>query len=401
MRIKTTPKALIIGAGVAGLRAALSLSDMGLSVFVIEKEAEVGGWTAKFGNMFPNNNKGSDIINSLHNDAKKRENITIFTNAELIEKGGSVGDFSVVVKVGGKETISGSLTYQGRTIKEIAYIYCVGSRQEESEDIPHPNKYCSRYCCTAAVHSSLEVGVKDRAIHQYHLYRDMRTYGKFELLYNSALNNGSVFMKYGDNDFPKVNRVGDKVSITVKDQLTRGEEFDIYVDLLVLVTGMIPRENKQLIDVLKLPIGMDGFFNEIHPKLRPVETVIDGVFIAGASQGPKTLAESIASSMAAVSKGAALLMKGYVDLEPLIAKIDPERCVWCDECTKACPYDAVEKVSFENKEVARIVPSLCKGGGACVPVCPENAIDVEGYTDIQITTMIDSLIKEVVDEKSN
>ncbi len=444
MRIKTTPKALIVGAGVAGLRAALSLSDMGLSVFVIEKEAEVGGWTAKFGNMFPNNNKGSDIINSLHNDAKKRENITIFTNAELIEKGGSVGDFSVVVKVGGKETISlnvgaiivstgfgsyqpydgefgygqdgvvtlpefkrildssnGSLTYQGRTIKEIAYIYCVGSRQEESEDIPHPNKYCSRYCCTAAVHSSLEVGVKDRAIHQYHLYRDMRTYGKFELLYNSALNNGSVFMKYGDNDFPKVNRVGDKVSITVKDQLTRGEEFDIYVDLLVLVTGMIPRENKQLIDVLKLPIGMDGFFNEIHPKLRPVETVIDGVFIAGASQGPKTLAESIASSMAAVSKGAALLMKGYVDLEPLIAKIDPERCVWCDECTKACPYDAVEKVSFENKEVARIVPSLCKGGGACVPVCPENAIDVEGYTDIQITTMIDSLIKEVVDEKSN
>jgi heterodisulfide reductase subunit A len=88
-------------------------------------------------------------------------------------------------------------------------------------------------------------------------------------------------------------------------------------------------------------------------------------------------------------------MKGYVDLEPLIAKIDPERCEWCDECTKACPYDAIEKVSVGSKEVARIIPSLCKGGGACVPVCPKDAIDVEGYTDIQITAMVDSLIKEV------
>jgi len=181
----------------------------------------------------------------------------------------------------------------------------------------------------------------------------------------------------------------------VHDQLSQGEELDIDVDLLVLVTGMVPRENKKLIDTLKLPIGIDGFFNEIHPKLRPVETVIDGVFIAGASQGPKTLSESVASSMAAVSKSAALLMKGYVDLEPLIAKISTDLCVWCDECTKACPYGAIEKISIDGKEVAQVVPVLCKGGGACVPVCPQNAIDVEGYTAAQITTTIDSLIKEV------
>jgi len=165
---------------------------------------------------------------------------------------------------------------------------------------------------------------------------------------------------------------------------------------VVLVTGMVPRENAKLIDILKLPIGKDGFFNEIHPKLRPVETVIDGVFIAGASQGPKTLAESVASSMAAASKSGALLMKGYIDLEPLIAKIDPERCVWCDACTEVCPYGAIEKVSIKGKEAANVIPALCKGGGACVPVCPENAIDIEGYTDEQILAMIDSLIKEAV-----
>jgi heterodisulfide reductase subunit A len=436
MRIKTTPKVLIIGAGVAGLRAAISLSDMGFAVFVVEKESEVGGWTGTFGRMFPNDNKGSDLISTLYKDAKQRDNVTIFTNAELIEKSGNVGDFSVVIQVKEKETISlnvgtiivatgfdsyqpsegefgygqdrvithpefkqildssnGSLTYRGHTIKDIAYIYCVGSRQPQ--DMENPNLYCSRYCCTAAVHTSLGVNKKDEAVHQFHLYRDMRTYGKYELLYDSARNNGSVFIKYADDDLPKVEKVGDKVRIKVRDQLTQGEEFDIDVDLLVLVTGMVPRENKKLINILKLPIGMDGFFNEIHPKLRPVETVIDGVFIAGTSQGPKTLAESVASSMAAVSKSAALLMKGYVDLEPLIAKINPDLCVWCDECTKACPYGAIEKISMDGKEVAQVVSALCKGGGACVPVCPQNAIDVEGYTDAQITTMIDSLIKEV------
>jgi len=436
MRIETAPRVLVIGAGVAGLRAALSLADMGLSVFVIEKEAEVGGWTGKFGRMFPSDRKGAELIENLAAETRQRDNIKIYTRAELIEKGGSIGDFSVVIRVDGKETISlnvgtiivatgfdayqpaegefgygservmtlpefkalldgsnGSLSISGRKIKDIAYIYCVGSRQ--SGEIENPHRYCSRYCCTAAVHTALEVDRKGGAVHQFHLYRDMRTYGRYELLYNQARNQGSIFIKHPDDQAPKVEQAGDKVRIGVKDMLTGGDELDIEVDLVVLATGMVPRINDDLNDILKLPIGKDGFFNEIHPKLRPVETVIDGVFIAGASQGPKTMAESVASSMAAVAKSAALLMKGYVDLEPLIATVDPERCQWCDECTKACPYGAVEKTSHDNKEVARIIPSLCKGGGACVPVCPVDAIDVEGYTDFQITAMIDSLIKEV------
>jgi heterodisulfide reductase subunit A len=126
-----------------------------------------------------------------------------------------------------------------------------------------------------------------------------------------------------------------------------------------------------------------------------VETVIDGVFIAGASQGPKTLAESVASSMAAVSKSAALLLKGYVDLEPLVAKVNPELCTWCGACMKACPYEAVQRVSIDGKEIAEISAILCKGEGACVPVCPHQAIDIEGYTNEQIESMIDAMAKEV------
>ena len=436
LRIQTIPKVLVIGAGVAGLRAALSLSDMGFAVFVIEKDSRVGGWTGKFGSMFPNDRKGSDLIENLYEDAQTRGNITIFVSAELIAKSGNVGDFTVVLQVAKQENITlnvgtivvttgfapyqpsdgefrygqagvitlpefkqlldsanGSLTYQGRAVKDIAYIYCVGSRQ--SRDLENPHLYCSRYCCTAAVHTSLGVHKMDKSTHQFHLYRDMRTYGKHELLYLDALNNGSAFLKYADDDPPNVIRVGDKLRVSVRDQLTQGEAFDIDVDLVVLVTGMVPRENKNLIDILKLPIGMDGFFNEIHPKLRPVETVIDGVFIAGASQSPKTLAESVASSLAAVAKSAALLMKGYVDLEPLIATIDTDKCLWCDECTKVCPYGAIERVSVNGRDMAKVIPALCKGGGACVPMCPQDAIDVEGYTDAQITATIDSLVKEV------
>ena len=129
----------------------------------------------------------------------------------------------------------------------------------------------------------------------------------------------------------------------VKDFLTGGEEIEVPADLIVLVTGMAPKENRRLTELLKLPIGSDGFYNEIHPKLRPVETVIDGVYLGGCCQGPKNLSESIVSSLSAVSKAAALLVKGYVDLQPFVAYVIEDRCTWCGECEKACPYSAIEK----------------------------------------------------------
>jgi heterodisulfide reductase subunit A len=119
------------------------------------------------------------------------------------------------------------------------------------------------------------------------------------------------------------------------------------------------------------------------------------VFIVGASQGPKTLAESVVSSLAGVSKSAALLKKGYVDLDPYIATVDADRCLWCGECQAACPYGAIEKDTVTGKEIARVIPSLCKGGGICVPVCPEDAIELTGYTDAEIRATIDALIEKV------
>jgi heterodisulfide reductase subunit A len=433
LRIETKPKVLIIGAGVAGLRAALALADVGLSVYVIEREPEIGGWTGRWGKMFLNNKPGKDIIGELYNQIKQNENITVFTNAELAEKSGSVGDFSVKLRVGESEAISlevgaiivatgfeaytpdegefgyglegvvrlpefkdlidnsnGSLEYNGRPLKDIVYIHCVGSRQPKSKE--NPNLYCSRYCCNAAVHTALCANEKQEGLHQYHLFRDMRTYGKHEAIYEDSCSKGSIFIRHADNDPPTVERVNGKLRVHVCDQPLGGEKLEIDADMVVLITGMIPRQNQKLIDVLKLPVGTDGFFNEIHPKLRPVETMVDGVFIVGTAQGPKTMAESVASALAGASKSAALVMKGYIDLEPFIAKIDPQRCQWCELCAQACPYNAVEKVPFNGKEIARIIPSLCKGGGSCVPLCPENAIDICGYTDAQIKAIISAMV---------
>jgi len=436
LRVDTTPAALVIGAGVAGLRAALALSDMGISVFIIEQSEQAGGMVCKWGKMFPDDKKGSDIISLLLHKISERENISLFTNSRIVEKNGNVGKFSVKIAVKSGDLISltvggiivttgfhpyepvngefgcgmdgvmtlpqykellaraeSSLKYSSKDINSIVYIYCVGSRQHLKENNAHT--YCSRYCCTAAVHAALQGSELKPDLQQYHIFRDIRTYGKYEVLYNEALKRGSVFLRYEENNPPQVISQGGKLTVLVKDYLTGGQEIEINPDLVVLVTGMEPAYNTELVNVLKLPIGKDGFYNEIHPKLKPVETVIDGLFIAGAAQGPKTAAESIASSLAASSKLAALLLKGYIDLEPLVAKVDTSLCTWCGACEQACPYGAVEHLHCDGKEIAGINPILCKGEGACVPVCPYNAIDVEGYSGRQITAMIDALAAEV------
>jgi heterodisulfide reductase subunit A len=431
-RLETIKKVLIIGAGIAGLRSAVALADLGLHVFLLEREPEAGGWVKNFRRLYPHDRSGKEIIKDLLGKVKSRENITLFTDAEVTEKSGTVGDFQVKISTRGEtialnvgaiivmtgfdvyqpragefgygakgvltlpefkewvESSDGDLRYQGHKIKNIAYVYCVGSRQKAS--VEGSNTYCSRYCCNAAIHASLLVSEKDPSIHQFHLYRDIRTYGKFELLYEEACQKGSVFIRFNEDDPPQAISQNGHFRITVKDLLTDREELDLTVELIVLVTGMVPRENQELLNILRIPIGKDGFFNEIHPKLRPVETMIDGVYIGGASQGPKNISESAASGLAAGSKTASLVMKGYVELEPLIAFVHTELCTWCGICAEACPYEAFSKTEIQGKEIAKVHGALCKGCGACVPVCPKDALDMEGSTDAQMKAMIEVLL---------
>jgi len=442
IRVNSVKKVLIVGAGVAGLRAAIEIADLGVEVFLIEKAGTVGGRVAGLGEMYPSGMKGSELIAKLLREAKSRTSITIFTNAELVEKAGHIGNFEVRIRVrapGSEENIDltvgaiivatgfdtyeprqgeygfgedgvvtleefermtsaapdGQLMRNGRPVRSATFIYCVGSRQ--SAEVENANLYCSRYCCNAAVHVSTNAQKRHPGLATFHLYRDLRTYGKFELMYEAAGRAGARFLRFNESDPPVVRRSGERLLVTVKDLLTGGEEIEIPADLVVLVTGMVPRKNDALTTALRLPIGADRFYNEIHTKLRPVETVIDGVYIAGSCQGPKSSSESIVAALSAVSKAAALLVKGYVDLQPFIAYVMEDRCSWCGECEKACPYGAIEKIPYGDREAARVIDVLCKGCGACVPACPKDATQLKNYTDDQITAMIDAFAREAAE----
>ncbi len=435
--VETTPATLVVGAGVAGLRAAIGLADIGIDVFLIERESTLGGWVSRFGSLYPTGKDGHGMVAELVEAVRQRSRISVFTEAQLVSRAGSFGNYQVDIRVGAStpETISlevgsiivttgaqtyqpesgelgfglpgvltlpdfktlvdssdGPLVYDGRPVRAIAYVYCVGGRQPSGQ--PGAKEYCSRFCCSATVATSSLVSGLDARVRQYHLYRDMRTYGKFETLYTESRKAGSVYLKYGADTPPTVAAAGGGgLVVNVTDLLTGPAELAIPVDLVVLVTGMVPRRNAELIDALKLPVDKDGFFNEIHPKLRPVETVVDGVFVAGSCQAPRSAGESVASGLAAVTQSAVILKKGFAELDPLVATVDAAACTNCGECLSACPYGAIALTTVEGKTVAAISNSGCKGCGGCVPVCPENAIDLLGYTDAQVTAMIDKLLE--------
>jgi heterodisulfide reductase subunit A len=435
--VETLPHTLVIGGGIAGLRAAIGLADIGLRVTLVEREISLGGWVRTFGAMYPHARVGRELIATLVAEVKRRPAITVLTGAEVVGKAGGFGNYRVSVRIGGPgaatievavgsivvstgfdsytpdegeigfgtegvialpefkalvDGATGPLAWQGRPVRSVAYVYCVGSRGTGGT----ANQACSRYCCAATTQTAVQVSGLDPSVRQFHLYRDMRTYGKFEPLYMEARKAGSVFLKFDGASPPTVEPAkakGGGLTVTVRDMLTENTELAISVDLVVLVTAMVPRANEELVGVLKLPAGSDGFFNEIHPKLRPVETVVDGVLIAGACQGPKTSAESVASGLAAVTQSAAILLKGYTELDPLVAIVYPDDCTACGDCLTACPYDAISMTEEADRHWAVISPTGCKGCGGCVPVCPENAIDLLGYTDAQITAMIESLVE--------
>ncbi|MGD0449157.1 MAG: CoB--CoM heterodisulfide reductase iron-sulfur subunit A family protein [Candidatus Dormibacteria bacterium] len=437
--VETVPRVLVIGGGVAGMRAAVGLADLGLEAVLIERAPRLGGWVAGLGTTYPHGADGGDLVLRLDREIRRREAITVLTGAELVAKSGTYGDYQVTIRteaepitfsvgqiivttgfdsyepaagefgygIPGVLTLpeftsllkesDGPITHEGRPVRSIAYIYCVGSRGEE-----HP--YCSRFCCSAAVHSALLAAGRGEEIRQYHLYRDLRTYGKNEAMLTESRRRGSLYLKFADDQPPSVIRDGDGLRVTARDLLTAGEEVTVAADLVVLVTGMVARKNPELIGTLKLPIGRDGFFNEIHPKLRPVETVVDGVLIAGTCQAPKSVAESVASGLAAVTQAAAVLKRGVAELDPQVAVVNASACTGCGVCVDACPFGAITLVAADGAEVetgtapvggaltAVIDVTGCKGCGGCAPVCTADAIDLRGYTDAQVRAMIDGLL---------
>jgi len=301
------------------------------------------------------------------------------------------------------------LEWNGHPVRNIAMIHCVGSRQVEGVNEPQPdgkvNNYCSRVCCTATLRVANELRERFPEIQVFDLYQDIRTYGRgHEDYYVQASKHDVRFLRYHGEEPPQIVPAehGDQypVLVKVKDYLTWGEEIEIPVDLVVLSVGFMPRKIDDLIHMLKISPGPDRFLLEVHPKLRPVETAVTGIVLAGSAQGPMNIQESVAAASAAAAKVAILLGKGKVELEPFVAQVNPELCTGSGECVKVCAYEdaiSLETVTVDGKQVQRaaVSPANCTGCGACVSACPNLAIDVQGYELNQYEAMVDAITTEL------
>jgi heterodisulfide reductase subunit A len=301
------------------------------------------------------------------------------------------------------------LEWNGHPVRDIAMIHCVGSRQIDGINEPQAdgqiNPYCSRVCCTASIHTMDLVKERFPEINIFELYQDIRTYGRgHETYYIEALANMIRFVRYVGTDLPEIVQTleGETTPVLVKvtDHLTWGEEIEIPVDLVVLAGGVMPRMIDDLIKKLKISPGTDRFLLEVHPKLRPVETAVPGVILAGTAQGPMNIQESCASATAAAAKVSILLGQGRVELEPFVAHVNLDLCEGNGKCVEVCCYEdaiALETFSENGKEFKKavITPANCVGCGVCVSACPTHAIDVQGWTLNQYNAMVDAITADL------
>ena len=303
---------------------------------------------------------------------------------------------------------NGKPEYNGRRVESLAMIHCVGSRQFEGVHKSQPdgnvNEYCSRVCCTATLAAANRIRERFPGVNLYDVYQDIRTYGRgHEDYYAKASQNRVTFLRYLAEEIPEVVRAEQTdehpLLVKVKDRLTWGEEIELPVDLVVLSVGMMPSPVQDLIGMLKIGPGNDRFLLEVHPKLRPVETAVAGVVLAGTAQAPMNIQESCAAAEAAASKVAVLLCRGEVELEPYVARVDPERCRGAGECARVCPQEgAIHLETFSRNgstfQQAVVTPANCNGCGVCVSACPNRAIDVQGWRLDEFEAMVEAIAAE-------
>lgn len=289
-----------------------------------------------------------------------------------------------------------ALTINGRPVRRVAMIHCVGSRQipgiHEPDANDYMNEYCSRTCCTATLQAALEIRDRYPETQVLDFYRDIRTYGhNQEDYYDRASAKNVLFFRYEPEDSPVIEKTGGAfpLKITVRDKLTFNEEIEVGVDLVVLATGMQAADINTLVEMMKLPVGSDKFLQEVHPKLRPVEMANGGILLAGTCQAPMDINEACSAAQAAAAKAASLLGKGYVELDPFVAAVNSEKCKGSGNCLSECPEHAIR---MRDDNTAEVNPALCTGCGMCVAVCPENAIDVQGWTLQQYEDMVDAIV---------
>lgn len=418
---KTLPiikKGLVIGGGVAGMTAALKLSDQGYEVFLVEKEPELGG---NLRNVYFTI-EGKDVqafLSKMIEEVTQNEKIHVITNALIVDFSGTQGNFStgimvapgmyyrklehgvVIVATGGEELkpneylygendhVMTQLEFERQLVKEpqfslsqniVVMIQCVGSRNEE-------RPYCSRVCCSTAVKNALRLKDKNPDAQIIVLYRDIRTYGLMEPYYREARRRGVIFVRYNPEEKPEVSVTDGRLTVQFFEHVIK-RKITIFPDTLVLSSATIPRENEELALMLKVPRMADGFFLEAHMKLRPVDFATDGIYVCGLAHSPKNISESIAQAAAAAARAGTVLAKDYISVGGVVAVVDEEKCAACLTCVRVCPY-SVPVINERGK--AEIDPVKCHGCGVCAGECPGKAIELQYFRDVQVIAKCDAL----------
>jgi len=262
------------------------------------------------------------------------------------------------------------------------FIQCVGSREPE-------RPYCSRLCCTHSVEAAIELKELNPNLDVFILYRDLRTYGDRELLYKKAREMGVMFIRYDLDSKPEVEQTADgQLQLTINDVIL-DRPVVLKPDFLTLASAILPNPVEDIGEIFKVPRNAEGFLNEAHAKLRPVDLPSDGLFLAGLAHYPKPIDESIAQAKAAAGRAATVLAKSVVEVGGIVAVVDPDKCAVCLTCVRTCPFN-VPVIDY-TIDAAYIDPAKCQGCGICPSECPAKAITLKNFTDSQIIAQEEAL----------
>lgn len=419
LRLAVIPRGLVIGGGISGMSAALSLARQGFEVYLVEKEEELGGLMGSIYYTLEGNDT-QEFLKDIKKEISDSELIQVFTNAQPKEISGYVGNFKttltsgkelehgiIIVATGAQELKTDEYLYGKNenvvtqmeleerlsprsskidNLKSVVMIQCVGSREDT-------RPYCSRVCCSESIKNALKIKQANPQADIFVLYRDMRTYGFKEDYYQEAREKGVIFVRYSEEEKPQVVEEKGSLKVSIKDEVL-GEKLILWPDLVVLGVATVPGEkNKSLAQMLKVPLNEDGFFLEAHVKLRPVEFATEGIFLCGLAHSPKFMDESITQANAAASRASIILSQDEIEAEGTVATVNISRCSACGMCESLCAYKAIEVKTVDEKRgisAAVVTEALCKGCGACVANCRSSALDLRGFTDDQLFLAISS-----------
>jgi heterodisulfide reductase subunit A-like polyferredoxin len=416
--------ALVVGGGVAGMTAALSIANQGFKVHLVEKSGKLGGNLNRV-KTTAEELKPVELLKELQEQVEGNENISVYTNSVVEECKGFAGNFTgkirsicdgeqvteiehgaAIIATGAQESKPGEYLYSQnervltqleleeliekdsefvKGLNEVVMIQCVGSREPE-------RMICSRVCCTEAVKNAISIKRINPEANVAILYRDIRTYGFKEDFYNEARKLGVLFFRYDLDGKPIVSeRNSGRLEVRVRD-LNSCLELSYAPDVLALSAAMVPSEGYEGVGTaFKVPVTSEGFFLEAHMKLRPIDFASDGLFLCGTCHGPKFIDESIAQAQATAARAFRILSREVMEISGVISVVDADKCAACLTCIRTCPYD-VPTINAEG--VAEIESAMCHGCGVCAAECPAKAIQLMHYKDSQLNAKTKALFDE-------